>query len=90
MLPIEYTTYQAIQNVLESKEVITDQLLESILLTAGIEDSSDPLQRTYFVLNKFMLNRFLFATRFNQLYSYQPNDPGINLIVQMIYLQHKS
>jgi hypothetical protein len=79
MLPIEYTTHQAIRNVLESKEIITDELLAEILQTAGITPGHINFQNTI-----FMLKRFLFSARIKQVYTYEDNDPCVILIVEML------
>jgi hypothetical protein len=78
------SAYKAIAEILESKEIITDQTLVDVLSAAGIGIDSSNYESI-----RFMLKRFLFSARITQIYSFQGDDPATNLILEMLNPSYK-
>jgi patatin-like phospholipase/acyl hydrolase len=84
MINNELSTYLAIKTVLENKEVVTDELITSILQTAGITPDQEHFQKI-----KFMLNRFLISARIKQIFSFEDKNLCISLIIEMLSPSYK-
>jgi hypothetical protein len=84
MLEFKKPTYEAVKMVLESKELITDETVNRILLTSGIDHNTDNYESI-----SFMLKRFLFSARITGIYSFLDDDPAIILIIEMISPSYK-